>query len=50
MLDGQVYQLKADGRIYEVDDSEKTPFACVTFFLADSTKELVKRYDYESFP
>jgi acetolactate decarboxylase len=31
-LDGAFYQVKADGRAYEVDERMKTPFAVVTFF------------------
>src|SRR5215216_1484528 len=31
-LDGAFYQVKADGRAYEVDQQMKTPFAVVTFF------------------
>jgi acetolactate decarboxylase len=34
-LDGQFYQVKADGAIYQVDNSTKTPFAIVTNFSAD---------------
>jgi acetolactate decarboxylase len=31
-LDGVFYQVRADGRAYEVDQQMKTPFAVVTFF------------------
>ena len=34
-LDGDFYQVKADGRAYEVDERLKTPFAVVTFFEPD---------------
>jgi acetolactate decarboxylase len=34
-LDGAFYQIKADGRVYSVDDALTTPFACVLFFDAD---------------
>jgi acetolactate decarboxylase len=37
VLDGVVYQARADGRIYRVDDSLTTPFATVTFFDRDRT-------------
>jgi len=37
VLDGVVYQAKADGRIYPVKDSDMTPFATVTFFSRDRT-------------
>jgi acetolactate decarboxylase len=31
-LDGAFYQVRSDGRAYEVDERMKTPFAVVTFF------------------
>jgi acetolactate decarboxylase len=34
-LDGTVYQAKADGKIYPVEDSATTPFATVTWFDRD---------------
>src|SRR5919199_2773287 len=34
-LDGAFYQVRADGRAYEVDERLKTPFAVVTFFEPD---------------
>lgn len=37
VLDGVVYQAKADGRIYRVPDSLTTPFATVTYFDRDFT-------------
>jgi acetolactate decarboxylase len=37
ILDGRVYQAKADGHIYTVEDSRTTPFASVTYFKADHT-------------
>jgi acetolactate decarboxylase len=36
-LDGTFYQIKADGRVYPVAGSMKTPFAAVTFFKAGRT-------------
>jgi acetolactate decarboxylase len=35
MLDGVVYQAKADGHIYQVNDNLTTPFATVTYFERD---------------
>ncbi len=35
VLDGQCYRARSDGRVVPVAGSEKTPFACVTFFDAD---------------
>jgi acetolactate decarboxylase len=37
VLDGIVYQAKADGRIYRVPDSLTSPFATVTYFDRDFT-------------
>jgi acetolactate decarboxylase len=37
VLDGVVYQAKADGRIYMAADSQTTPFATVTYFDRDQT-------------
>lgn len=34
-LDGQFYQVKADGAVYPVNSSMKTPFAMVTYFTPD---------------
>jgi acetolactate decarboxylase len=34
-LDGVIYQVKADGNVYEVQDTETSPFAAVTFFETD---------------
>ncbi len=31
-LDGTFFQIRSDGKVYPIDDSEKTPFAVVTFF------------------
>ena len=36
-LDGAFYQIKADGRVYPVTGSMKTPFAAVAFFKAGRT-------------
>lgn len=36
MLDGTVYQLRADGGVSVMDDAVQTPFACVTTFLGDT--------------
>lgn len=39
ILDGQVYQMKADGKAYPVSLDEQTPFACVTRFHPDTLDE-----------
>ncbi|MGM0770445.1 MAG: acetolactate decarboxylase [Halobacteriota archaeon] len=40
IIDGDVYQIKADGIVYPVDDTATTPFAAVTYFESDSIIEL----------
>ncbi len=40
LLDGRVYQIRSDGKVYDVEDNEKSPFACVTFFSPDTIDEL----------
>lgn len=44
-FDGKFYQVKADGIAYPVDDSQKTPFAVVTFFEPDKTVYLARPLD-----
>lgn len=44
-LDGKFFQIKADGIANPVPDSEKTPFAVVTFFEPDKTLLLNKSLD-----
>src|SRR5215217_8747927 len=45
-LDGAFYQVKSDGRAYEVDTRMKTPFAVVTFFEPDLTLPLTTSTNY----
>ncbi len=47
VLDGQVWQLRADGRAYPVAEEVKTPFATVTFWQADWTATLDQPLTYE---
>ncbi len=44
-LDGTFYQVRADGRAYEVDGRAKTPFAVVTFFEPTLSRSLDVRED-----
>ena len=46
-LEGEFYQIKADGKAYPVDDSMETPFAIVTFFEPDEAISLDNISDYE---
>lgn len=39
-LDGEFYQVKADGAVYPVASTMKTPFASVTFFQADKAQAI----------
>ena len=36
-LDGEFYKIRVDGKVYSVPNEEKTPFAVITDFSADST-------------
>ncbi|MCL6611566.1 MAG: acetolactate decarboxylase [Peptococcaceae bacterium] len=40
MVDGEILQVKADGKVLPAADGEKVPFAAVTFFRADLTQEV----------
>ena len=46
-VDGQVYQVKANGVAYPVDDAMQTPFAVVTHFEADQTFRLEEPLNYD---
>lgn len=46
-LDGNIFQVKADGIAYPVADEAKTPFACVTFFEPENTLKIDQITDYE---
>ena len=41
MLDGRVWQMRADGSVSEVGDEAQTPFACVTFFRPEQHLSLI---------
>lgn len=49
MLDGQIYQMTADGQVTPVGDQALTPFACVTFFKPMSQDTLTGQTDYPAF-
>jgi acetolactate decarboxylase len=48
MLDGYIYQVKADGKVYPAEDSMKTPFSAVTFYEEDKILVLDSTLDYKS--
>jgi acetolactate decarboxylase len=45
-LDGNFYQIKADGIAYPVGDTQKTPFAVVQFFNPDFNDDLERKMEY----
>lgn len=46
-LDGEVFQIKSDGKAYPVPDSTRTPFAAVTHFEADTAVTLSGSLTFE---
>ena len=48
VLDGHIYQAKADGRISEPAESS-TPFASVSFFRADGEADVAESLNYDAF-
>ena len=46
-LDGEVFQIKSDGKAYRVRDSTRTPFAAVTYFEADTVIQLTEPLMFE---
>ena len=46
VVDGRVYQLRADGRAYAVPPQTRTPFACVTVFRPYSFDHSAQPLDY----
>src|ERR671920_1935909 len=47
-LDGDFYQVKADGRAYAVERRARTPFAVVTEFEPDTSQSLSMPVDFEA--
>ena len=48
VLDGKVYQVKSDGRVYTPPPETTTPFAAVSNFEAEKTFEVKKGLDFEA--
>lgn len=46
VLEGRVYQLRADGITYTLPAQTRTPFACVTFFCPYSFEDIDEALDY----
>ena len=49
VLDGKVYQAKADGRVYTVMDNATTPFATVTHFNRDFSETIGRPMNFSVF-
>ena len=48
-LDGSFYQIRSDGRAYEVDEMSRTPFAVVTLFEPGLSQTLDTPIDFDGF-
>lgn len=48
MVDGTIYQVKADGKVYTPDPDNRTPFATVCHFRADDTWTLDEPVDLQA--
>lgn len=46
ILDGKAYQVRSDGKVFDVPNSAKTPFAMVTPFEVDRTLRVDKSLDF----
>ena len=46
VLEGKIYQAKADGRVYAVPDSATTQFATITYFSTDIVDKTDRRMNY----
>jgi acetolactate decarboxylase len=49
VLDGNVYQIRSDGKVYGVRDDEQSPFACVTFFSPDTFDDIAEDHTPKGF-
>jgi acetolactate decarboxylase len=48
VLDGVVYQMRSDGRAYQVDKEVRTPFASVSFFSPDTSEGIEHPLSYQA--
>ncbi|MBF0334521.1 MAG: acetolactate decarboxylase [Alphaproteobacteria bacterium] len=46
MLDGRIFRIGGDGAIHTVEESVKTPFACVCHFTAHTVEEIDRPLDH----
>lgn len=49
LLDGEFFQVRADGKAYRPSPDTRTPFACVTRFRGDTSDEERGRFAWEEF-
>ncbi len=49
VLNKKVYRVDYDGKVNQPEKSEKTPFACVTFFHSDESFDWNNEMDYNKF-
>lgn len=48
VLDGKVYQVKVDGKVYVSSAETRTPFACVCNFQSDRTFSILRGANYKA--
>ena len=48
ILDGIVYQIKVDGKVYTPDDTLTTPFAAISYFESGAKYDLNEDIDFDS--
>lgn len=49
LVDGEFYQIKADGIAYSVSDDQKSPFVVMTFFDNDEQFEVKEKMNFAEF-
>jgi len=49
MLDGNIYQMTADGKVKQVDEKSLTPYSCVTFYRPLTEEFLEESLNYQAF-
>lgn len=49
MIEGQIYQITADGHVNQVEEQALTPFSCVTFYQPASHEEMEGEMSYAAF-
>jgi len=49
VLDGKIYQVKVDGKVYSASDEIKAPFAAVTYFDKDWESEVASDLNFAGF-